>query len=390
MMKNRNIIIHSIKVGLVACILMNTLHNVVFAQGLQTSSTFQTSQNKTKKYKFDFKLSLQGNSFEDEKTDLKTIDTKLDLNALLYTSENIYFDLRPTLRASSGQLQTYDGADSVSNKLIVRQAVLATQYKHFESLFGIVDQSLIHTSLTVPAQSFPALQLGLLPYNEKAQRFKILAELALPVNSSMASNNKEKEETTLLSTIGLGYIYEVPNQLKFAVSTSYYEWSNPNSSMAYQSSLKGNFNIQKVSSSQYKFLNDFKGIESKLFFEKAFTGWVNPSLTLEHNQNTVVAGEDGQAYLVQAGNKVELVNNIDVSVSGLLLKMGSDSAISYFSSIQSETNRNAVGSEMRLSFNDYKLNLSARYLKSNLVYENPNQKAFDLVTFKMETTYDGF
>src|SRR5438445_12094789 len=180
----------------------------------------------------------------------KYIDLRLDLRSKYTLTSSLLLDLQPSIRLVSGQAQTIDGADKMENKILLNQA--AAHYSPFSGLrlsAGALNQRFMHSALLIDEMAFPAARIMGLTKGDTLEA-GLAVETAIPTSTSLSTNTKELEPTPSLNTAALLMKWQPSKEAYWKAGVSYFMFNNLPSSVAQQSLLLGNMQINNVSDAQ--------------------------------------------------------------------------------------------------------------------------------------------
>ena len=156
---------------------------------LQTRSYLHDSSESALDLKWQFKAS--GNSFSEgtakdhQIANQQLFESKLNLDSKYWLSEELFFDLEPSVKFQTGRLQAVDGANAPSNSLGLRQAAvqwLPSNYFWFSA--GALNQAELHSYLVADELPFPGARITL-KNSTLNWDFRWVAESSIPSSNSL-------------------------------------------------------------------------------------------------------------------------------------------------------------------------------------------------------------
>ncbi|WP_246845056.1 hypothetical protein [Bdellovibrio sp. NC01] len=358
-----------------------------WAQAPETQlSTSLPTPKKESKFQADWRLRMAGNDFQDDQSQSKYVDMRLDLRAKYTLTSSFYLDLQPSVRLVSGQSQTIDGADKMENKILLNQA--AAHYNPIDSLrlsAGALSQRYLHSSLLIDDMAFPAAR-AMAIYNGSIVNTGLAVETAIPTSTSLSTNTKELEPTPSLNTATL--LANVGNKDAFWKNrVGYFIYNNLPSAVAQQSLLLGNMQISNESDAKYAFINKFQGIEAYTELQLPVLTHLDLLAGAEYLHNDQVSSEDADASFYWGGGNIHMTKNMDWTLKAGYFSVAPEAAVAYFNSRGFETNRVGYAVETSFSFKKEGFKLGVQYKDAEVMYENPVQSREKFLTIKLETFY---
>lgn len=349
-------------------------------------NTLQT-KNKIKEDKLttEWRLRFAGVGSNDEQSQSKYIDFKLDLRSKYTLHHNLVLDIQPSLRLISGQSQTIDGADKLENKILLSQAAAHfTPFNFLRMSAGALNQRYIHNSLLVDDLAFPAARtLGQIKTDNIETGLAI--ETAIPTSTSLSTNTKELEPTPSLNSAE--FVFKWSNKDSFLKSNlGYFIFNNLPSSVAQQSMLLGN-TVSNFSDAKYSFVNKYEGFEASTEIQFQCNKYFDLISQLEYLKNTQVLDQDSSGYKVMLGTNLHLISNIDWAMKGSYFSIAPDAAVAFFNSRNYETNRIGYSAESTLAFKKENFKVGIQFSETEVMFNNPVQTKQKSLMIKMETFY---
>jgi hypothetical protein len=354
------------------------------AQG--TSVTTLSNDSETKKFSAEWRMSMKGQSQEDEQTQAKYVDLRLELKSKYVLTNSLYIDFQPAMRVVSGQSQTIDGADSMKNAILLNQAGLMFKPASFFQLAaGALDQRYNHTSLLIDSIAFPSARMQSL-FRTGSLVSGFVVESAIPTSTSLSTNTQEKEPTPSLNSASVRMNFIPSKNGYWKNKVGYFAYSNLPSAVAQQSMLLGN-EVNTISDAHYEFINKYAGVEAGTEISVPVSTLFDLTLDAEYVKNTQAADDVNSAYTVKGGAKIHVSAALDFNLFAKYYSVAPEAAVAYFNARGYETNR--IGYEVGSYFSFLKqgFDLGATYRDSEVMFSNTVQSRQKLIMIKLETFY---
>lgn len=352
----------------------------------QGTSTASLKDRRQERFTAEWRLRLQGESYNDEQSQAKVFDLRTDLKAKYTLQPSLYLDLQPSLRLQSGQTQSVDGADKAENKIYLSQAALVYRPVSFSRLSaGALNQRSLHTYLLLDDIAFPAARAEMLL--TRGTFTSILAmESAIPTSTSLSTNTRELEPTPSLNTVALKMNLQSSKELFLKLTAGYFVFNNLPSAVAQESRLLGN-EVTAISDAQYAFANKFEGAEVSLEWSTPLFSWLDFVGYSEYVVNQKAPTELGTGYYASAGGNIHLTSNMDLLVGGGYFSVAPEAAVSYFNARRFETNRIGYNLQSMLTFKKEGFKVGAEFREAEVMYINSIQSKEQMIFLKLETFY---
>jgi hypothetical protein len=357
----------------------------VQAQVLSTPRVSSEALLHPKKFSANWRLSILGADRKDEDSQEKIVETRVDLRSRYVLTNDLVFQLDPTLRLESGQTQSYNGADKPENRIVLREASLSYNPASYMSLSaGALPQQRSHTRLLMDRLAFPSARLVLGPQKEDL-RLMIFAESAIPTSNSMSTNTKELEPTPSLETLGL--LTQIKSDFfDFKFGGNYYQFRNLPSAVAMDSRLLGN-DVYRISDASYAFKYDYAGWEGLTSFGFWVLSQLKLSFEVEYLLNTQAPSDLNSAYSVLGAIEYNPTPDLGYELNSKYFHIEPEAAVSSFNVRRFETNRVGYQTEFYVNFKKHDFRLGLRFRESEVIYANTSQSREKMIALLLETFY---
>ncbi|MBC7465017.1 MAG: hypothetical protein H7256_03415 [Bdellovibrio sp.] len=357
------------------------------AFGKVTSVDAAVVKAEPSKFAAEWRVSLSGTDYNDEKNKSKFVNFNLDLKTTYILTPVLIFDFQPSVKLLSGQTQTIDGADRMENRIVLSQAAIRyAPADFFAFAAGALNQRALHTPLLVDDIAFPAARIeSMYRNNEFATGIGI--ESAIPTSTSLSANTKELEPSPSLNSAALIFSWQKNRNSKVRASVGYFAYNNLPSAVAQQSLLLGN-DVQQLSEAQYSFMYQFQGLEAGLELQLPLMTLfdVIADASYLHNDKAPSGYSDASSY--NLGGLFHLSKGTDWSVQGGYFSVAPDAAVAYFNANNFETNRVGYNIQSFIHFIKEGFKFGVIYMDSNLMYISPVQYREKTLILKLETNYE--
>lgn len=350
-------------------------------------STLPKKDKKTldDKLKTEWRLRMSGSSFNDDRSQSKSVDFRLDFKSIYNLTSNLQVDIQPSFRLVTGQSQTIDGADKMDNKILLNHAAIHFMPFYFSKFSaGALSQRYMHTSLLIDDLAFPAARAVGLTRGSQIET-SVSLETAIPTSTSLSTNTKELEATPSLNTVALSMKWGTTD-LFLKSSIGYFLYNNLPSSVAQQSMLLGN-SVRNFSEANYSFIYEHQGFEISSELQVPVTKNFEVTALAEYLKNERATDEDGTAFKVQLGTNIHITSSIGWSLKGFYFQVAPEAAVAYFNSRGYQTNRQGYGLDTSIAFKPENFKLGIQYYESEVLYKNPAQSHDKSVMLRLETSY---
>lgn len=356
------------------------------ASSAQTNSS-DTTESSSPLNESLFKVFIRGTSNENQFSKSDIIQLRLSYFLKYYITPEIYLKANPIARLNAGHIQSLGGQDQLNNNFYVLNG--AAYYEWMKESYagvGIFDQYDYFSSLLVDdriafvgTQGKQSLSMG--PWI-----FSILSQAVIPNTSGAISEQKEKESTPLLSSIGVSSKWKTSEKNKVDVELNYFKFSNVPTSVSTISVTEGNTPSDiRLSETERMFKYDYYGLDFDLNFRrrlvKSFFLLGNGAAVL--NQGAPDGVNQANRYGGGFGFDIATKNEIEFFLSKFRIE--SDAVVgAYANTDYFKTNHN--GYEMGGIWSNYKNNfrLLFIYTDAKLIVENPAQSDEKLFLIRFE------
>lgn len=338
----------------------------------------------------EWKAGLSGLNRESADYSGKLVGFRFDAHFRYLLSEELRFDVTPSLRFMSGSVQTPDPKDGADNRLLLYEAGAAWDpSKTFSLQAGALNQSTLHTTLLMDDRPFPAARTSLAFGDERAALAKLTLEGAVPTSTSLSTNTRELEPTPSLQTLSFDLSGKPSARLEWSAGIGAFAFQSLPSSVAQESSLFGN-TVDRLSETQSTFRYGYRGVEARGKLWLPVKRW-SVRLSAEGLQNQDAPSGYGSAWTAQGGIGYRMTARDDFYMGARGFRVEPDAAVASFANpAYGYTNRVGYAAEMALSFDRNRYQLNAMGGETELIFDNYPQSRERFLRLTLETSYAGF
>lgn len=338
----------------------------------------------------EWRAGLAGLNRESSDYSGKLVGFRFDAHFRYLLSEELRFDVTPSLRFMSGSVQTPDPKDGADNRLLLYEAGAAWEPSRiFAVQAGALNQSTLHTSLLMDDRPFPAARTAISFGDERAALAKLSLESAVPTSTSLSTNTCELEPTPGLQTLAFDLSGKPSPRLEWNAGVGAFAFQNLPSAVAQESSLFGN-TVDRASETQSAFRYQYRGVEARAKLWLPVKRW-SVRMSAEGLQNQDAPSGYGSAWTAQGGLGYRMTSRDDIYAGGRVFRIEPDAAVASFANPgYGYTNRAGYAAELTLSFDRNRYQLNAMGGETELIYENYPQSHERFLRLTLETSYAGF
>ncbi|MFS4461246.1 hypothetical protein [Bdellovibrio sp. HCB2-146] len=353
------------------------------AQG-QVQSAMSLKETERSSFLGEWKVGLSGTDNHDERSQSKKVDFRLDLKAKYHLTSYLLLDVQPAFRLQSGQTQSVDGADSAENKLLLNQAAMDFQpSKYFKFMAGALNQRSLHNQLLLDKIAFPAARAETM-FNSTQVESGFALETAIPTSTSMSANTSELEPTPTFNTASASLNWLPSKRAFWKNRAGFFSFKNLPSAVAQKSQFLGN-GVNSISEADYKFKYEYEGLEASTEISIPVLNRLTLLAGADYTQNQKAPTDLNAASFYWGGAELFVNRNFSVQVTGGRFAIAPDSAVAYFSTL--ETNRVGYSVESIFKFQRERFNLSVKFQDAETMYQSDTQSREQTLQLKLETSY---
>jgi len=343
--------------------------------------------NSSKKIEAGWTLSLEGESFSNEKEQAQTAGIELGGKVRYALLPQLEMKADAGVSLQSGYAQSRFGDNTPKNGLDLREALV--QYKPMRQLTlqaGAINQAGLNAPLIVSAQAFPAVLeralIGTKDFNVEAK-----AQQAVPTSSTLSTKSVEAEQTPTFMAEELTARAKLSNRVAAHILGLHYAFHNLPSTVATDSELYGN-TVTQITAKRDQFTYEFNGfgygggVKVLLARELAWT------LDGQIVQNTDAPSSYNQGQIATSGFEIGLPGDIDLAPKGELFFAESDVAPGFYNgSDRGHNNRTGWAADVKATFKKAGFAVGGRFVQSDLINESLVQTRQSFVMISFETLY---
>lgn len=356
--------------------------------GKQTAASSTTVLPRPGVWDIHWGLSLGGADFEGPESSKKIALSRFDFTWRLRAHESVLLKVSPSLRLETGAVQSGDGSLRSENGFQFSEAsVNWSPISRQLFQMGALNQQDIHADLLVGERPFPGLRWTSALVSG---RFWLRARIegAVPTSQGLTTNQKEKESTPTLSTVGLRMGFEGARGFKGEWAINHYAFQGLPSSTAHESSLLGN-TVDRFSDTESRFRQDYRGFETWGALQMPVSGPLDVSSRGGFIRNTSVDTGLGDGWNAAVGAHWGPEHRQRWNIEAEAFRIEPDAAVaSFVGSAYRGTNRQGYATLIGLTWSrDYKVGV--RFEESDVIFVNEPQGRERYLKIHLETRHAG-
>ena len=361
------------------------------SQNLLTQPPNLASPERAWELKWQFKSAGRSmNQGTDAKTQIsneQVFESKLNLDSQYWLSDDLFFDIEPSVRFQSGRLQALDGANKPSNGISFKQA--AMQWLPSNSFWfsaGALNQADLHTNLVADELPFPGARVTL-KQSISSWDFQLVAESSIPSNNQLDTGTTQVESVPSKNAAQVQVNWQPKSYLFSKNRIGYYSYQNLPSEVAEASSLIGN-TTTRLNTDQWAFKYKYQGLEAGSDWQLPLTGKIDLLLQGAAAKNQGAPAEMNTGYSMYSGLRYLMSSKHDVTFGGRYFRVEPDTAPAFYSNYgNSRTNRVGYTAEALWHLKKQKFSIGAVYGEAQTIFLDPSQSKVRSFEIRLETDY---
>ena len=364
----------------------------------QTQSQWQTrpSLHGTSESALDLKwrFKASGNSFSEGTTNDHQIahqqlfETKLNLDSKYWLSEELFFDLEPSVKFQTGRLQAVDGANSPSNSLGLRQAAvqwLPSNYFWFSA--GALNQAELHSYLVADELPFPGARITL-KNSTHDWDFRWVAESSIPSSNSLQTGTTQVEAVPFKNVAQMQINWQPRSYLFAKNRIGYFSYQNLPSEVAQASSLIGN-TTQRQNDDQWIFVYKYQGLEAASDWQLPVASKLDLLFGGAAAKNQEAPSSLNTGYTAYTGIRYLMNSRHDIELGGRYFHVEPDTAPAFYSNAANfRTNRVGYTAMAKWHLKKQKFAVSTYFSEAQVLFADPSQSRIRGFEIQLETDYE--
>ncbi len=315
-------------------------------------------------------------------------ETKLNLESQYWLSNELFFDLEPSIKFQSGRMQALDGANNPSNSIGLKQA--AVQWlpsNYFWLSTGALNQAELHSSLVADELPFPGARVTL-KKSLNTWDFKWVAESSIPSSNSLQTGTTQVEAVPLKNVAQLQINWQPKTYLFSKNRISYFSYQNLPSEVAEASSLLGN-TATRLNNEQWGFSYNYQGTEASTAWQLPLIGKFDLLLEAAAAQNQSAPSSLNTGYSASTGLRYMMNSRHDLTLAGRYFRVEPDTAPAFYSNFGNfRTNRVGYTTSVEWHLKKQKFTVGAHYSEAQVIFTDPAQSRIRGFEIRLETDYE--
>ncbi len=357
-----------------------------------TRNQMDDSAERTLDLKWQFKATgsslSEGTTASSQISNQQLFESKLNLESKYWLSDEISFDLEPSIKFQTGRQQALDGANAPSNSLALRQAAiqwLPASYFWFSA--GALNQANLHSFLVADELPFPGARITLKnSFNNWDLRW--VAESSIPSSNSLQTGTTQVETVPLKNAAQMQMNWQPKNYLFSKNRIGYFSYQNLPSEVAEASSLIGN-TTTRLNDSQWAFNYKYQGVEASTDWQLPVASKLDLLIGASAAQNQAAPSTLNTGYSASAGLRYLISSRHDLEVGGRYFRIEPDTAPAFYSNYQNfRTNRVGYTTMVKWHLKKQKFAVGASYSEAQVLFADPSQSRLRGFEIRLETDYE--
>lgn len=355
-------------------------------QSMRTQITTQADDvPSSKKLKLRWNLSLQGDSFSNEREQAQTTGFGIGGQLRYRLAQGLSFRASLGMTLQSGYSQSRFGDNAPRSGLDLREAVV--QYRPF-SFFafeaGAIDQGQLKMPLLVSSRAFPGVVERVLVGDRKFGA-ELRAQQTVPTSTQQQTKTVEAEPMPSFLSETLRVRAMPTSFWTLRASATHFRFNQLPMRVALDSSPFGNTLKADQDRLMYQFQGYGGGGGTSLEITRAVTWNVDGHVV----QNIDAPEGYNLAQLITTSFDLHLPNDIDLRPQAEIFFAESDVSPAFYNdSGYGHSNRRGYAADFLATFKQAGFKCGLRYVNADLIDQNTVQSAQQYVMLRFETLYD--
>lgn len=364
----------------------------------QTEDRAELALNKpsaklTKRHPLDWKLGIEGQSFEDDfNRDLLT-KFKLGLNSQLNLGSYFKIFGKTQLQSEQGQSQGLDNEPNRrSSGVYLIEAGGSFQYDFCPELssklkFGAIKAYHDTTSiLLLSSQTFLGVEESL-EWKTNSSQIRLSLLQSIPTSTTLSTKAVEKEPVPFYFSENISYTQDWSETLTTVLSLTHFQFADLPDKVAFDSRLYGN-SVDTLTINRGEFLYGFEGYQPTLQIA-ATRGSFTTSFRTEYLKNTRAPSGQDQGLLNSILFSYPLTNNLTMEIGVGTYENQADSSPAFYNTWNhGHNNVRGEFANLNLDFKDPRFKILAYFTQFEAIELNPYQSDAQYFRLSLEAGYD--
>ncbi len=357
-----------------------------------TRNQMDDSAERTLDLKWQFKATgssySEGTTASSQISNQQLFESKLNLESKYWLSDELSFDLEPSIKFQTGRVQALDGANAPSNSLGLRQAAiqwLPASFFWFSA--GALNQADLHSFLVADELPFPGARITLKnSFNNWDLRW--VAESSIPSSNSLQTGTTQVETVPVKNAAQMQINWQPKSYLFSKNRLGYFSYQNLPSEVAEASSLIGN-TTTRLNDSQWAFSYKYQGVEASTDWQLPVASKLDLLIGASAAQNQAAPSTLNTGYSASTGLRYLINSRHDLEVGGRYFRIEPDTAPAFYSNYQNfRTNRVGYTAMAKWHLKKQKLAVGAFYSEAQVLFADPSQSRLRGFEIRLETDYE--
>jgi len=371
---------------ILAIILGLALSGNAYAKG---TTSLQTTPNQTSSFskksagvEGTWKLALSQRQSQSQFNQHQLTEFRLLADLKYEPLQNIYFSLGPKFVYTNGFLQTQDAQNANKSEWGLREASIRGNFDWLQIGLGALDQSILHPSVLLHDQTFPAAEIGIHSDLQSQWVFAAQAETGIPTTSSLSTQARDFEKTPGYSSASVS-IQGQKMLMETKLRAGIFEFQNLPMSVASKSSLLGNTAVSSNGSDSqfvYNYQGNFADLMAKLNISSRFALGASTEWVL----NTKADSNLGQGNISKIFSDLRATKNFDISPFYEYFRIEPDATVALYNADTLNTNRVGYRGGIAVTYKQT-LKVSFSSGERDVIYSSPFQQREKTLNLRLET-----
>ncbi len=357
-----------------------------------TRNRFDDSSERTLDLKWQFKASgsslSEGTTAKNQIANQQLFESKLNIESKYWLSDELSFDLEPSMKFQTGRLQALDGANAPSNSLGLRQAAvqwLPSSYFWFSA--GALNQADLHSFLVADELPFPGARITLKnSFNNWDLRW--VAESSIPSSNSLQTGTNQVETVPVKNAAQMQVNWQPKSYLFSRNRIGYFSYQNLPSEVAEASALIGN-TTTRLNDNQWAFTYKYQGIEASSDWQLPIASKIDLLLGATAAQNQAAPSTLNMGYSAATGLRYLMNSRHEFEIGSRYFHVEPDTAPAFYSNYQNfRTNRVGHSANLKWHLKKQKFSVGASYSEAQVLFADPSQSRLRGFEIRLETDYE--